>query len=435
MTYTDLIKDARNSLVTIRNIQDANKALLPFVPLVAQLTGKDTTLTRIRPLMQLLGNPQDKLRFIHIAGTSGKTSTAYYLSALLAATGKKVGLTVSPHVDSVTERVQINNKPLSETIFCSELSKFLEIVQKASQKPTYFELLYAFSMWVFVRHNVDYAVIETGMGGLYDATNVITRPDKICVITDIGIDHTHILGKSLTEIATQKIGIVHEKNVVFTYTQTDEVMEAFSGWTSKHHAKLNTTTQMDEQSISELDFTGIAYYQQRNWLLAYMVFRYLIERDNLRSLTSEELLKTVHFQVPAHMDIRQVNGKTIIMDGAHNAQKMSAFIESFKILYPGVKPVVVIALKHDKEFKDVVSILSKIAAKIITTTFKSSQDLPVQSMDPQSLAKAFEGNVPVEVVPNHKDAIRTMLSSSEHVGIITGSFYLLSQIRNNKDIL
>ncbi|HMH31066.1 MAG TPA: bifunctional folylpolyglutamate synthase/dihydrofolate synthase, partial [Methylomirabilota bacterium] len=132
--------------MTLHNIQEAESALLPYVPLVGQVKA-DTTLDRVWPLMELLGNPQDQLKTIHIAGTSGKTSTAYYMAALLAASGKKVGLTVSPHVDSVTERVQINGQPIPEELFCQELGEFLEIIEQAAQKPSYFELLYAFAIW------------------------------------------------------------------------------------------------------------------------------------------------------------------------------------------------------------------------------------------------------------------------------------------------
>src|SRR5579884_2662316 len=117
-------------MAAIQTIKDAEKALLPYVPLVSQLTGKDTTLERIKPLMAIVGHPEEKLRVIHIAGTSGKTSTAYYMASLLQTSGVKVGLTVSPHVDSITERVQINGQPLSEKVFCQELTQFLQFVQQ-----------------------------------------------------------------------------------------------------------------------------------------------------------------------------------------------------------------------------------------------------------------------------------------------------------------
>ena len=415
--------------MTIKSIQEANELLLPYVPLVAQLTGKDTTLKRITPLMKLLGNPQDKLKVVHIAGTSGKTSTAYFLSELLRSSGKKVGLTVSPHIDSVIERVQINGDLVDEQTFCSELATFLEIIERAEQKPSYFELLYAFSMWVFVRKEVDYAVVETGMGGLFDATNVITRPDKICIITDIGIDHTHILGNDLNLIAAQKIGIVHDHNVVFCYNQNHEVIDVFSTWIKKHNAELIMTTMEQELANVDVDANLVPTYQLRNWLLANKVYRYMQRREGLPLLTRQVLTSTLHKQIPAHMEIRKVGNKTIIMDGAHNGQKMSAFLDSFATLYPNIKPAVLVALKHDKDFSEVAQMISSVASEVITTTFETTQDLPVKSMDPNELAEAFNNIVPTRSIPNQNDAYQTLLYVESEVVIITGSFYLLSQLR------
>ena len=338
--------------MTIRTIAEAETALMPYVPLVAQLTGQNTTLERVWPLMELLGNPQDHLRVVHIAGTSGKTSTAYYLSALLAAAGQKVGLTVSPHVDSVTERVQINGQPLPEAEFCRELGDFLDIAQKLDQPPSYFELLYAFALWIFSKRGVDYAVVETGMGGLHDATNVTTRADKLCVITDIGFDHTHILGATLPDIAAQKIGIVHEQNQVLMYEQAEEVMEVVRQWISQHHASLELVNERAEEQACHDDLITMADYQRRNWLLAHKTYEYLVKRDSLRQLTRQALQKTQALQVPARMDIRQVSGKTLVMDGAHNAQKMAAFVGSFQHLYPGVKPAILWGSKRAKSTKN-----------------------------------------------------------------------------------
>lgn len=421
--------------MTIRTIEEANQALRPYVPLVSQLTGKDTTLKRIQPLMRLLGNPQDKLKVLHIAGTSGKTSTAYYLSALLTETGRKVGLTVSPHVDSVTERIQINGRPVSDAFFCKELAEFLTIVKKAPEQPSYFELLYAFSLWVFQRQDVDYAVVETGMGGLYDATNVVTRPDKICVLTDIGIDHAHILGATLPEIARQKVGIVHDHNEVFAYAQRREVMAVFEEWIAAHHATLHVVRETVPKAISDLNFSIMPTYQKRNWLLAYNTFFYLSERDSLPHLTHQALVKTTHVVVPGRMDIRRLQAKTIIMDGAHNGQKMAAFIDSFQTLYPNVKPAVMIALKHNKDYQEVATLLANVAARIIITTFHATQDLPVQSLDPHTLAEAFPANLPKQVIVNPEAALKALIQTPEPIGIITGSFYLLSQVRNNIDRL
>ena len=416
----------------INNMQDVNTALLPYVPLVSQLTGKDTTLARIRPLMAYLGNPQDALKVVHIAGTSGKTSTAYYIAALLGSTDNKIGLTVSPHIDSVKERVQINGKMLTDGSFCSELEKFLGLVEQSKIKPSYFELLYAFSLWEYERQKVDYAVVETGMGGLYDATNVATRRDKICIITDIGFDHMHLLGHTLKEITGQKIGIVHPGNEVFMYRQDDEVIQVVNDWTASHQAKLHLITSGANDNTAKIKNLTMPLFQQRNWRLAKHVYDFIQERDALKTLTETKLLETQLIQVPARMDVRIAGNKTIIMDGAHNVQKMKTFIASFVALYPNVKPVVLLSLKQGKEYKSVLPLLTKFASRIMLTTFQTSQDLPVHSIDPQVLRQAvreINAEIPIDTISDLREAYSAFLATPEPIGVVTGSFYLLSQIR------
>ena len=414
--------------MTIRNLREAEAALRPYVPLAKQLTGKDTTLDRIRPLMKLLGNPQDRLKVIHIAGTSGKTSTAYYMAALLAAGGQQVGLTVSPHVDNITERVQINGRPISEADFCEELGKFLNIIEKVGLKPSYFELLYAFVIWVLDKRKIGYAVVETGLGGLHDATNVVTRPDKVCVITDIGFDHKDLLGDTLSEIAAQKAGIIHERNHVFMYRQDKTVMTAVKERADRHQAPLHVVNEPNEKQRNDLPA-----YQQRNWWLAYQVYEHLRKRDNLPNLASQALAKTQQISIPGRMEIKHVKDKTLVMDGAHNAQKITTFIDSFRQLYPETKPAVLVALKDDKDYLDVAPLLAPLAARLIVTTFDTTQDLPVKSMDPGKLAEAFRaaGAANVKVIVDSNAALRTLLAAPEKVCVIAGSFYLLGQIRNN----
>jgi len=418
---------------TINTIADAEAALRPYVPLVSQLTGLDTTLHRIRTLMELLGHPEEQLRVVHIAGTSGKTSTAYYMSALLAATGKKVGLTVSPHVDSVTERVQINGQPLGDKEFCQELAVFLDIIDAAPEKPSYFELLYAFSIWVFALHSVDYAVLETGMGGLYDATNIAGRPDKFCIITDIGFDHTHILGRTLPEITTQKVGIVHDNNSLLMYQQAPEVMAVVEEWTRQHNAPLLVTTEAAERQQYPTPMPDMALYQQRNWLLAYRAYRELAARDSLPPVPDAQLILSQTVQVPGRMDRQTINGKLVVMDGAHNAQKMTTFIKSFRTIYPGVQPVVLLALKKDKDSAALGPILADFTDEIIVTKFTVSQDLQASQADPQELAKLLHkaGVAHVHVVPGAHEAYQTFLGKVKTVGVVTGSFYLLSELRRS----
>lgn len=409
--------------MTLKNLTEAEAALAPYIPLTAQLTGKNISLERMWPLLAVLGDPQRQLRVVHIAGTSGKTSTAYYTAALLAATGAKTGLGVSPHVDSITERIQINGAPLSEADFCQELGEFLTIVQATHQQPSHFELLQAFTFWVFARQGVEYAVIETGMGGLHDASNVAQRPDKLCIITDIGLDHTHILGNTIEQIAAQKAGIIHEGNTAIMYEQSSAVMRAVQNRLASVSASLQIATQHMLQP-------QLAAYQQRNWSLAYAAFNYLAQRDDLPQLSGQALQVTQEVYIPGRMDVVQLAGKTIIMDGAHNVQKMTTFANSFKQLYPGVKPAVLVGMKDSNDYQEVVACIAPLASRVVTTAFATTQDLPVVSVRPQKLAAAFiEQGAEAEVCDDQAIAIKRLLNGPETVCVITGSFYMLGQLR------
>lgn len=409
----------------LANLEDVNQFLTRFY---SQSRGP-YKLVNMRRLMTYLGNQQDSYKVIHIAGTSGKTSTAYYMSALLTASGKKVGMTVSPYVEAVNERVQINGEPLGEEIFAAAITKFAELVKPSGIKPSWFEFIVAFAYWYFAEVKVDYAVVEVGLGGLKDGTNVITRSDKVCVITDIGYDHQEVLGDDLGSIAAQKAGIILSHNAIFTHRQSPEVLKVIKNKAKQCQADIHI---IDNKPTDKS--TDLAAYQQRNWQLAYAAFSYVQNKDDLSSLTSQVLATTQKTQIPGRMETLSINGKTIVLDGAHNDQKMTTFLESFRERYPEQKPVVLLAMRDDKDFQAVADSLTETADQFIVTNFVSAQDLPIHSLSPATLAKALTkaGAFQVEVVEDPQAALKALLSKSNDLCIITGSFYLISQIRNNK---
>jgi len=417
----------------LNTFADVEAALRPYIPLVKELTGKNTVLDRILPLMEYLGHPENNLKTIHIAGTSGKTSTSYYIASLLTLSGQNVGLTISPHIDRINERTQINGQPLEEQAFARELSEFLETVDRSSIRPSYFELIYAFSIWVFAKLKVDYAVIETGVGGLYDATNVVTREDKIAVITDIGFDHMKLLGNTLGEIASQKVGIVHKNNALLMYQQSREIMSIIEAWVKKESAQLYLTDQESEERLYGISnaFKSLPDFQKRNWLLAYRVYRYVAARDGLKELSAHKLSESQQVNVPARMDTSTVQDHLLVMDGAHNQQKMSAFIASYRHLYPGSKPTILIAFKSDKAYQKTLPEIRDLASSIIVSTFNTSQDLPVTSASPEEIARKLIniGAKNVTVERDNLKAYKKLLKSDSRELIITGSFYLIAQIR------
>lgn len=420
-------------MLKITTIDEANEALSVYIPLSREITGKNITLDRMTPLMKAVGNPESRLKIIHIAGTSGKTSTTYFITALLVATGKSVGTTVSPHVDSITERVQINGQPVGDAEFCLALTEFIDIVNSSGLNPTYFELLIAFAYWYFDRAHVDYAVIETGLGGLHDGTNVATKVDKICVITDIGFDHMHVLGKTIESIALQKAGIIHTGNHALMYSQSPAVNQVVTDWSTKRKATLTLLNQMELAEGLQITsaIKKLPAFQQRNWLLAYAAFRYVSARYSMPMLETEMVERTMHTLVPARMEVRITSGKTIVMDGAHNGQKMSAFITSFKKLYPNRKATVILSLKKGKEYTEILPLLLPVTDTLIVCGFESVQDMYVTSISPRELAGAAQeqGFQDVNIANSIDEAYNALISSTNNICIITGSFYLVSELR------
>jgi dihydrofolate synthase / folylpolyglutamate synthase len=407
----------------ITNFSEANAALRIFYD--NSRTKYD--LSVMRALMDFLGNPQNTLRVVHVAGTSGKTSTAYYIAALLQEGGKNVGLSVSPHVDEVNERVQVNLSPLSEQEFCAELSTFLRLVVKSKLKPSYFEVMVAFAYWEFAKLNVDYAVVEVGLGGLLDGTNVISRSDKVCTITDIGLDHTEILGNNLKDITLQKAGIIQPGNEVFMYDQGEVVSKIVKDYCEKQHANLH----LFPKNIAIARFT-LPLFQQRNLGLAVQVANYVRKRHGGEAVSDSEAGQAAKVTVPARMERFAIGRKTLIVDGSHNAQKLTTLAESAKAMYSSEKLAILTAFVEGPEerWQGGADVLSKLGENVIVTSFAAEQDLPKKSVNPRKVADYIaQTNPHVTVVADPKEAFEELSKSKQDVLLVAGSFYLLNKIR------
>jgi dihydrofolate synthase/folylpolyglutamate synthase len=409
----------------IRNFTQARALLSNYAPKSVQ---EHYTLDRMRKLMRALGDPQNSYKVVHIAGTSGKSSTAYYIAALLSQTGKKVGLTVSPHVDEVNERVQINLVPLTETIFCIKLKEFIDIVDQTDLKPSYFEIVIAFAYWLFAHEKVDYAVVEVGLGGLMDSTNVVNRDDKVCVITDIGLDHTQILGNTLSKIARQKAGIIQYRNQVFMHRQMPSVMRSVS-----QRCKL-MSARLHELAILPIDKpVFLPPFQQRNWILAKVVFEYIDKKDHLKVPTSAQFSNASHIRIPARLEVIRFKDRTIIIDGSHNGQKMAAAIEGIRVLYPAKTVIALVSFVESERERAIGALeqLKHITTRLIVTSFNGEQDTPKYSVDPNIIAKDAKklGFEHILTITEPEKAFAELLKQPEDILLVTGSFYLLNHIR------
>jgi dihydrofolate synthase/folylpolyglutamate synthase len=409
----------------IRNFGDVEKVLSGLYGVTR--TGGVYTLDVPRQLMEVLGNPQNSFKTIHVAGTSGKTSTSYYSAALLQQAGHTTGLTVSPHVQQVNERIQFDLVPLPEAEYCAIFEEFWQIVKASGLRPTYFEFLVALAFWEFARRGIDYAVVEVGLGGLLDTTNVITRADKICVITDIGLDHTQVLGNTIAEIAAQKAGIIQPGNQVCMYKQEPDVMDAVDQAVAATGANL---TLVETRNLSAL--SSLPLFQQRNLGLAVAAVNAALKRDDKEPLTNEQIQQAAHTQVPARMQTFTVDGKTVIVDGAHNAQKIGRLTDSLRAKYPNMRVAALVAFVDgpDSRWQGGLDALLPSVESIIVTTFGPAQDLPRPSVDPASVVAYVQqhGHAAARAIIEPPEAFKALLEQDADLYLVAGSFFLPTNI-------
>lgn len=413
--------------MAIKNLNDANEALLKFVPDMS-LTERPYSLDRMRSLMSLLKNPQNGLRIIHVAGTSGKTSTSYFTASLLKTAGKKVGLTVSPHIDKVSERVQIDLQTLPDIEYCALLDKFLKIVRDSKIQPSYFEVLVAFAFWVFNLKQVDYAVVEVGLGGLLDGTNVIDRTDKICVITDIGIDHTKLLGNTLEEIAKQKAGIITNGNTVLMNAQKSVIENQI-----REIVKVKSANLIIQSSNEIIPNLPLPPFHVRNFNLAIAVYKYLLKRDELSLIGQDEMVIASQVLIPARMEVIKHLGKTIVLDGSHNEQKLKALKIALQQQFPDKEIDLLVSMGINKIDQVKLSLrqLRKISDSITITKFRLGLDEYRSPINPATLEKLCHelGFEKVQTISDPTEAFNYLSKPNQRILVITGSFYLLNHIR------
>lgn len=412
----------------MKSLDEVNQVLKNYIPKDG-LSKKVYTLDRMRKLMITLGNPQEQYQIIHVAGTSGKTSTCYYATALLKAAGLKVGLTISPHINSINERVQINLEPLPEEIFAKKFEVFMDKIRSSKLEPTYFEIMIAFAYWYFAEAKVDCAVIETGMGGLLDGTNVVINPSKICVLSRIGLDHTQILGSTIKEIAHQKAGIIQPGNTVIYIDQASEATNVFRGSAREQSATIHRVAPDHNNAIT----SKLPDFQKDNWLLAYSTVKHLLTRVDLPMPDGDGLSKTTKTLIPGRMEIIEKNDKTIILDSAHNQQKTQSLNKAIMSKFGNQKFLVLLALTQ-KPHQEVVSIVKEIiplASYIIITKPSDAQDFPKKPQDAKSIADICKnlGYENYEISESLSQAIDDIAKRTEKQILITGSIYLVSKAR------
>lgn len=412
-----------NVTKTIQLVEDAEQFFLAYAP--PGMKGK-YTLGRMQEFMRRLGNPQDTMQVIHVAGTSGKTSTSYFIRALLEQAGKKTGLTVSPHMETIAERAQVKGSVLPEDVYMQYFTEFRKKVQQNADLPlTYFELVTAFAYWVFAREKVDYAIIETGLGGLLDATNIVSNSNKICVITPIGYDHTEILGDTLEKIAEQKAGIIQQHNRVFLSADITAVKKMFLQRAAEKDAEVRTQTAYPVPPF-------LPRFQSGNWQLARTVVDFVYQSDGIATLSNEQLSAAAKFTPPGRFETYKVAGKILILDGAHNPQKIEALLSSLsETMKHDITILFSLREAVDTKIQACVQKITELDVPVICTAFFVGQDLKnIHSVDAKQLCDLFivkGANARYQSDP--AAALEMLIKSPGDVKLVTGSLYLVSLVR------
>jgi len=414
---------------------------------IVRYNTENFNLDRMRMLLKKLGNPQEHFRSVHVAGTKGKGSTCTMIAAMLQATGYKVGLYTSPHLVDVRERITINGSMISQADFARLVRTVEPMVARIKPTPTYFDVLTAIAFKYFAEQKVDLAVIETGMGGRLDSTNVI-RP-LVTAITSISRDHMAQLGPTLAHIATEKAGIFKHGVPAVTVVQEPQVEEALRKVADKVGVTLDVTGRTIEFSyrfessrmlgphnriclttpsskFEHLAVPLIGEHQAINCGLALAVIDRLKSRGIAINDTRvmEGLSKVT---LAGRMEMISETPR-VIVDGAHNAASLDALMKAIGQHIPYDSMVVIFGCCADKDVSGMLERITSGADKVIFTRVDS-----IRSSDPHELAAQYVelyGKM-AQVAETLEEAmeIANRAVTKEDLICITGSFYLVGEAK------
>lgn len=418
-------------------------------------------LDRIRELLERLGRPQDRLNFVHVAGTNGKGSTCAYLASILSAAGYRTGMFTSPYIERFEERIRVDGVMISPdelrdvTLAVREHAEAM--AEETGDHPTEFELMTAVALEHFARCGCDIVVLEVGLGGRLDSTNVIDAPEA-CVIARIGLDHTALLGNTLAAIAGEKAGIIKEGSAVVSWPQEPEAMAVIEHAAAEHGCELRVPdfAQLEEGAIRWEDgaspFRSFSYkewadlrtgilgsYQPQNATVA------LEAVDVLRGRgwrIPDEAVRAGVAQTcwPGRFEIVEggssPDGFAIVVDGGHNPQGARVLADSLAEVFPGCKPVFVIGVLEDKDYPRMLEDVLPLGSAFVCVTPDNPRALPAHKLarairwTGQDLLGCSACVNPV-VARDFEDAIRRARELAGSDGLICafGSLYSVAALK------
>lgn len=397
------------------------------------------TTDNIRALLDIFDRPQDKLKIIHITGTNGKGSVASFIANALIENNYSVGKFTSPYITNIREEIEVNRKEISEEDFANIASEVRSKVEELDEKKIFvsgFEILTAISYIYFSRKKLDFAVMEVGMGGRVDATNVMEK--SIPVFCHIALDHANILGDTLEKIAREKGGIIKENSSVFSYPQDEEARQELKKISKEKSSNFNEFS-IDEVNLissdefgSKFDFRNhddveislIGEHQVLNASLALMVLDSLKEEYKL----NEEKIK-LGFKKAANIGRTECLSRNplVVVDGSHNLDSIEGIEKSVKkFSYKNL--ILGFSLLKDKDHSNILRKIEKIADKIVLTEIDNERFTDLDSLEKEF--KSFS-NKEIYAIKNRKEAVEKTLELAEEGDMVLwcGSLYLIKDIR------
>ncbi len=415
-----------------------------------RLFGLKLGLENTRQLAALVGNPQDQLRFIHIAGTNGKGSVAAMLESIYRVAGLRVGLYTSPHLVSFRERIQVNRQMISEADvvrLVAELRRtgvppvikpaeershpsppgHIAAVQRENEDrrdacPTFFEFVTVMALRYFAEQKCDLVIWETGLGGRLDATNIVTP--LASVITNIEYDHQHWLGHDLRSIATEKAGIIKPGVPVITATAEPEALAVIQETALARGSALIwvTPAQATAPPLDRIKSPLLGWHQQMNAATTLAVVRTLASQVPLDESALLRGLQTVSW--PGRLQlIEQADGRRLLLDGAHNAAGAASLRAVLEQQFPGARPALILGILHDKDWQQMCEILAPLAGEIHCVPVKSEH-----SATPDDLAAGCRRTNPTVSIQCCGALAQALeATASAPFVLIAGSLYLVGE--------
>lgn len=409
---------------------------------------KKHTLEHTKTFLKRLGNPAVDRKIVHVAGTNGKGSVCAYLQAILMAEGKRTGFFTSPHLVSVNERIRVDNIQIDNETFLKMFRKVLKIVRQmvedGIEHPSYFEFLFGMGMTAFAETDVEYIILETGLGGRLDATNAIDNP-ALAIITSISLDHTAILGDTIEKIAGEKAGIIKPGVPVFFDGSSKKAAEVIKAKASELGVSCREVTK-NAYEIQEVHRKYIAFsrrsaydkdvifqvpmcgcYQAMNAELALEASEYLLAGEEIHMDRWKEALAELHWE-----GRMERVGAHITVDGAHNPGAMEAFVESVKALDESERGEMVLLFSavSDKKYDQMIEYLCE---NLDVKAYVVTQIEDERGVSAEELADVFRRYTdrPVYCKERLEDAVRTAMNERGETGEIycLGSLYLVGMMK------